>query len=112
MPRRCPDDCRLLHGPYAAPPLRVGDREACLVRDCLCAVTGRSAGRIPWPMGVPVGGRSGPAFIVTDELARAVRRLLRLSEPGNAGHAGEVLPAGYGRRTGRPGRGGPAAEAN
>ncbi len=73
MPRSCPDGCRLLHGPYHAPPLRVGDREACLVRDCLCAVTGYSAGRIPWPMGVAVGGRSAPGFIVNEELARAVR---------------------------------------
>src|SRR5262245_66316749 len=71
--RSCPNGCRLLHGPYRVPPLRVGDRETCLVRDCLCRVTGYSAGPIPWPMGVPAGGRSGPGFIVTEELARAVR---------------------------------------
>ncbi len=73
MPRSCPAACRLLHGPCQAPPLRVGDRETCLVRDSLCAVTGWSVGRIPWPMGVPVGGRSRPTFIVTEELARAIR---------------------------------------
>jgi hypothetical protein len=69
----CPDECRLHAGPYAAPPLRVGDRETCIVRDALCVVTGWSAGRVQWPTGVPVGGRSGPGFIVTEELARAVR---------------------------------------
>ncbi len=73
MPRSCPKDCRLRHGPYTAPALAVGDRESCLVRDALCRVTGWSAGRIPWPMGVPVGGRSAPGFIVTEELARSVR---------------------------------------
>ena len=73
MPRPCPDGCCLLHGPYYAPPLRVGDREACMVRDALCVVTGWSDGRIPWPMGVAVGERSGPGFVLTEELARAAR---------------------------------------
>jgi hypothetical protein len=31
MPR-VPDNCRLLHGPYQAPALRVGDHADCLMR--------------------------------------------------------------------------------
>jgi hypothetical protein len=44
-----PENCRLLHGPYLHPPLRRGDRTACLARDCDVVVTGTSTGRIPWP---------------------------------------------------------------
>jgi hypothetical protein len=73
MARRCPADCRLSQGPYASPKLAVGDRENCLVRDTLCVVTGWSDAPIPWPTGIPVGRRSRPTLIVTEELARAVR---------------------------------------
>lgn len=68
-----PDKVRLLHGPYRAPALRVGQREACLVRDQLCKVTSWTDARIPWPRGVPVGGTGQPSIIVTEELARAIR---------------------------------------
>jgi hypothetical protein len=72
--RRKPDDReRLLHGPYRAPPLRVGDRAACLRRDCDVKITGWTDAPLPWPQGVPVGGRSAPSILLDDELARAVR---------------------------------------
>ena len=63
----------LLHGPYRAPRLRVGDRAACLCRDCDVKITGWTDAPFPWPQGVPVGGRSAPSILLDDELARAVR---------------------------------------
>jgi hypothetical protein len=51
----------------------VGDRGNCIVRDTLCVVTGWGDAPIPWPTGIPVGRRSRPTLIVTEELARAVR---------------------------------------
>ena len=46
MPRRTADDrVKLLHGPYRAPRLRVGDRATCWMRDCDVVVTsGTDAG--------------------------------------------------------------------
>ena len=67
------DGLRLLHGPYRAPPLRVGDRATCLRRDWDVRITGWTDAPIPWPEGVPVGGRSAPSIVLEDELARAVR---------------------------------------
>jgi hypothetical protein len=50
MPRRAVDDrLKLLHGPYRAPRLRVGDRATCLFRDCLVVVTGWTDAPISWP---------------------------------------------------------------
>jgi len=68
-----PRKCRLLFGPYRAPILHVGDVAACLYRDGDVRIKGWSEGRIPWPQGVPGGGRSRPTLLVDDELARAVR---------------------------------------
>src|SRR5262245_6238624 len=73
MPRKPPDACELLHGPYHAPALSIGDRDHCLYRDTLCKVTSWHDALIPWPQGVPVKGRSGPALIVTEGLVRALR---------------------------------------
>jgi hypothetical protein len=42
-------DTALLAGPYTPPPLRKGDRETCLYRDCLVVVTSWTAAPIPWP---------------------------------------------------------------
>jgi hypothetical protein len=56
MPRRAADDrVRLLHGPYRAPKLHVGDRAQCLFRDCLVQVTAWTDARISWPRALPVG---------------------------------------------------------
>ena len=67
------DRVRLLHGPYRAPCLHVGDRATCLRRDCDVKITGWTDALLPWPKGVPVGGRSGPSIVLDEELARAVR---------------------------------------
>jgi hypothetical protein len=69
-----PENCRLLHGPYLPPPLRRGDRTACLARDCDVVVTGTSTGRIPWPRCRAFGTHGGGSgILLDDELARAVR---------------------------------------
>ena len=70
-----PDDkVKLLHGPYQAPSLRVGDRATCLYRDCDVVVTSWTDAPISWPRCRPVGVRgSFPTLFVDDELARAIR---------------------------------------
>jgi hypothetical protein len=73
MPRRADDRVKLLHGPYPAPRLKVGDRADCLFRDCLVVVTGWTDGIISWPRGRPVGERGHPSMLVDEELARAIR---------------------------------------
>jgi hypothetical protein len=74
MPRRAADDrLRLLHGPYRAPKLHVGDRATCLFRDCDVVVTAWTDAAISWPRGIPVGQRGHPSLVVTEELARAIR---------------------------------------
>jgi hypothetical protein len=56
MPRHAVDDrVRLLHGPYRAPRLHVGDRATCIFRDCLVVVTAWTDAPISWTRGVPVG---------------------------------------------------------
>jgi hypothetical protein len=67
------DRIRLLHGPYRAPRLRVGDRATCLYRDCDVVVTGWTDAPISWPRALPVGERGPPGLLVDNELARAVR---------------------------------------
>ena len=39
------DRVRLLHGPYAPPPLRKGDRAHCLLRDCTVVIYRAEADR-------------------------------------------------------------------
>ena len=73
MPRRTGDRVLLLHGPYEAPPLRVGDRASCLFRDCDVVVTGWTDARISWPRCRPLDvRRSHPSLLVNEDLARAV----------------------------------------
>jgi hypothetical protein len=60
---------RLLHGPYAAPPCRVGDVLTC-ERYGGSRVAEMSSGRIPWPV-CRAPGR--PRRILCSDLARAVR---------------------------------------
>jgi hypothetical protein len=75
MPRRTGDRVLLLHGPYEAPPLRVGDRATCLFGDCDVVVTGWTDARISWPRCRPLDvRRSHPSLLVNEDLARAVRQ--------------------------------------
>ena len=62
----------MLHGPYALPALRKGERTTCLYRDALVVVTGWSHGRIPWPRCRTLG-RRGSGLLVGEALTRAVR---------------------------------------
>jgi hypothetical protein len=56
MLHRHDDRVKLLHGPYQAPRLHVGERAACLFKDCDVVVTGWTDARITWPLCLPVGG--------------------------------------------------------
>jgi hypothetical protein len=68
------DRVRLLHGPYEAPPLRVGDRTTCVFRDCDVVVTSWTDARVSWPRCRPLDvRRSRPGLLVNEDLARAVR---------------------------------------
>jgi hypothetical protein len=75
MPRGVTDRVKLLHGPYRAPRLRVGDPATCLLRDCKVVVTSWTDAPIPWPrcrpLDQPLGG-SG--LLLAGDLARAVRQ--------------------------------------
>jgi hypothetical protein len=69
-----PDRAKLLHAPYRPPRCRKGDRLTCLARDREVIVTGWTAGRIFWPVGIPAEKRTGrPSIVVDEELARAIR---------------------------------------
>jgi hypothetical protein len=69
-----PERAKLLFGPYKAPPLKRGDRTACLFRDCTVVITGWTDARIPWPRCRTLDGPGGGSgLLVDDELARAVR---------------------------------------
>jgi hypothetical protein len=72
MPRRVPEDCKLLFGPYEPPPLRKGDRATCLYWDARVVVTSWSDGRISWPRCRALGHRGGSGLQVEEELARAI----------------------------------------
>jgi hypothetical protein len=67
-----PDQCRLLHGPYAAAALRVGDRTDCLMRGTV-VITSWTDARISWPRCRRPVGKSHPSLLLDHELARAVR---------------------------------------
>jgi hypothetical protein len=71
--RRIPDKFRLLHGPYAPPALRKGDRTVCLYRNADVVVTAWSDGRISWPRCRAIGRRGGSGLLACEELARAIR---------------------------------------
>jgi hypothetical protein len=66
------DKQRLLHGPYQAPALRVGDRTECLLRGTV-VITSWTAARISWPRCLPVASKGHPSLLLDTELARAVR---------------------------------------
>jgi hypothetical protein len=109
MPRRADDRVKLLHGPYRASRLRVGDRATSLFRDCLVVVTGWTDGLTSWPRGLPLGERGHPSILVNEELARAVR--LESAPPSATGGgcvtawstAGGRRLASRGRTTAAPG---------
>jgi hypothetical protein len=64
---------RLL-GTYRTPRFRYGRRVTCEARG-LVELCGLSTGRIPWPLGRPVGRRNGrAALVLCGALAEAVRR--------------------------------------
>jgi hypothetical protein len=62
-----------LLGTYTPPPVRAGARLYCRLRRAWCRVSSWTDAPIPWPRGVQIGIRSGPALIVTRDLERAVR---------------------------------------
>jgi hypothetical protein len=66
------DKCRLLHGPYQAPALRVGDRADCLMPGTV-VITSWTDARINWPRCRRPVGNSHPSLLLDGELARAVR---------------------------------------
>jgi hypothetical protein len=68
------DHVRLLHGPYAPPPLRKGDHAFCLLRDCVVVVTSWTAARIPWPRCRALDQHGGGGMLLDEERARAVRQ--------------------------------------
>jgi len=76
MPRHAADDrVKLLHGPYRAPRLRVGDRATCLLRDCDVVVTSWSDAPIPWPRCRALdSGGGGSGLLLAGDLGEAVRR--------------------------------------
>jgi hypothetical protein len=63
------DRYRLLHGPYQAPRCRLGGKLFCKIRGWV-KVRQISAGRIPWPMTLVIGG---PTLILCGGLVQAVR---------------------------------------
>jgi hypothetical protein len=67
------DRLRLLHGPYQAPALRVGDRTTCLFKGAEVFVANWSGAPIPWPRCLRGGGGGQPSLLVNHELARAIR---------------------------------------
>jgi hypothetical protein len=67
------DRVKLLHGPYRAPSLRVGDRATCLFRDCDVVVTSWTDAPLSWPRCRRAEGKGHPSLLVDEELARAIR---------------------------------------
>ena len=64
---------RLLHGPYKAPAVGIGDELECAIRGLLTVVRW-SEGKISWPLGrTKELYRSTPSFILCGDLIRAVR---------------------------------------
>jgi len=70
------DRVQLLFGLYQAPPVKRGDRAFGFVRDSEVVITGWSDAPMSWPRGYARSEKpgGGPALLVDDELARAVRR--------------------------------------
>jgi hypothetical protein len=76
MPKRTPDDrVKVLHGPYRAPRLRVGDHAVCLLRDGDVVVTSWTDAPIPWPRCHAFGTRGGGSgLLLAGDLVKAVRQ--------------------------------------
>ena len=68
MPRRVPENAKLLFGPYEPPPLRKGDRATCFYRDSVVVITAWSDGRLSWPRCRALGHRGGSSLLVDEEL--------------------------------------------
>jgi hypothetical protein len=73
MSLRIPDRVKLLHGPFQAPTLRVGDRATCELRGDV-KVTSWSDAPISWPRCQPVGQRGGSGLLLAGDLVDAVRQ--------------------------------------
>jgi hypothetical protein len=67
------DRVQLLAGPYHPPALRQGDRAFCLFRKARVIITGRTNGRIRWPLCLSAGGFGRGGYFVCKELVRAIR---------------------------------------
>jgi hypothetical protein len=72
MPRRVPENCKLLFGLYEPPPLTRGDRATCFYRDTDVVITSWSGGRLSWPRCRAICHRGGSGLLVEEELARAI----------------------------------------
>jgi hypothetical protein len=70
MPRIL-DKQRLLHGPYKAPRLHVGDRAECLMRGTVVIKSWTDA-RISWPKGLPVASKGHPSLLLDDVCVRRI----------------------------------------
>jgi hypothetical protein len=69
------DRVKLLHGPYRAPALHIGDRATCLLRDCDVVITGWSDAPISWPRCRALdSGGGGSGLLLAGDLLKAVRR--------------------------------------
>jgi hypothetical protein len=64
---------RLLHGPYRAAALHVGDRAFCLFRGAEVIITSWTDAPISWPRCRALHSKGGSGLLVDAELARAVR---------------------------------------
>ena len=64
---------QLLHGPYPAPALVIGEETTCLLRGCTVRITSWTEAPIPWPRCQAIDQRGGSGLLLNDELARAVR---------------------------------------
>jgi hypothetical protein len=68
----CPDQCRLLFGPYPPPRVRKGNRTYCEFRGTQVIVTNWSEARLSWPRCQKPRQRGGSGLLVNDELRRAI----------------------------------------
>ena len=68
------DGIRLLHSPYAMPPLQVRDRAFCELRGDVI-ITSISDAPIPWPRCRSVAGKggAGSGLLLTGDLVKAVK---------------------------------------
>lgn len=72
--RHQPDNAELLLGPYHAPPLKIGDRATCHLRDRQVVIIGISSDPLPWPRCQSIGQRGGSGLLLAGDLVRAVKQ--------------------------------------